>query len=220
MHSEILNEFIETLAGIKTNESQGDYTHYPNIKNVIYNPPATIVFWEDGTKTVVKCREEDTYNKELGLLYCIAKDYFGNDGMYKKVLKEWCWNDMYGDEEPNIKTVAPIKPLYDEKTIFENPEIKGQLEALFQNKSIPALANMYDMLNKWQLPKDVAEILDIPDFLFQLFATLPDSIKAKTTTPLMEILQKVMIKKTVKEFKTQLAVIHGTTWEEYISNEH
>ena len=39
------------------------------IKDVIFNDPATIVIWKDGTKTVVKCQTEtgDTYNKELGL---------------------------------------------------------------------------------------------------------------------------------------------------------
>lgn len=28
------------------------------IKNVIFNDPATIVFWKDGTKTVVKCQKD------------------------------------------------------------------------------------------------------------------------------------------------------------------
>ena len=28
-------------------------SHIPEIKNVIFNYPATIVFWKDGTKTVV-----------------------------------------------------------------------------------------------------------------------------------------------------------------------
>ena len=34
----------------------------PDIKKVIYNNPATIICWEDGTKTVVKCSEGDTYD--------------------------------------------------------------------------------------------------------------------------------------------------------------
>lgn len=29
----------------------------PKVKRVIFNGPATIVFWNDGEKTVVKCRE-------------------------------------------------------------------------------------------------------------------------------------------------------------------
>lgn len=34
--------------------------------NVIFNGPATIVFWNDGTKTVVKCSDGDEYDPESG----------------------------------------------------------------------------------------------------------------------------------------------------------
>lgn len=61
----------------------------PGIKDVIFNPPATIVLWADGSKTVVKCGEGDTYSKELGLAMCIAKKALGNKGNYNKVFKKW-----------------------------------------------------------------------------------------------------------------------------------
>lgn len=48
------------------------------IKRVIFNDPATIVFWDDGTKTVVKCMEGDTYSKEVGLAMCISKKMLGD----------------------------------------------------------------------------------------------------------------------------------------------
>lgn len=38
-----------------------------SIKNVIFNPPATVVYWTDGTKTVVKCNENDIFDLEKGL---------------------------------------------------------------------------------------------------------------------------------------------------------
>ena len=37
------------------------------IKNVIFAPPATIVYWSDGYKTVVKCSEKDVFDPEKGL---------------------------------------------------------------------------------------------------------------------------------------------------------
>lgn len=43
------------------------------IEKVIYRAPATIVMWSDGTKTVSKCCEHDTYSPHAGLIYCIAK---------------------------------------------------------------------------------------------------------------------------------------------------
>lgn len=51
------------------------------INRVIFNKPATIVFWCDGTKTVSKCYDED-YNQKKGLLMCIAK---GNGICHSKI---------------------------------------------------------------------------------------------------------------------------------------
>lgn len=36
------------------------------IKDVIFAPPATIVYWSDGSKTVVKCSEKDVFDPEKG----------------------------------------------------------------------------------------------------------------------------------------------------------
>ena len=59
------------------------------IKQVIFNDPATIVLWEDGTKTVVKCQEGDKYDKEKGLTMCITKKLFGNKGNYYNAIRKW-----------------------------------------------------------------------------------------------------------------------------------
>lgn len=58
------------------------------IKKVIFNNPATIVMWEDGTKTVVKAEGED-YDPEKGLAMAIAKKAFGNEGNYYNEFKKW-----------------------------------------------------------------------------------------------------------------------------------
>ena len=52
------------------------------IKDVIFNPPATIVFWMDGTKTVVKDQGEVFYDPEKGMAMAVAKKAFGNQGNY------------------------------------------------------------------------------------------------------------------------------------------
>lgn len=59
------------------------------IKNVIFNDPATIVLWADGTKTVVKCQEDDTYSEEMGLALCFAKKALGNKSNFNNVFKQW-----------------------------------------------------------------------------------------------------------------------------------
>ena len=61
----------------------------PAIKNVIFNEPATIVFWEDGSKTVVKCQDGDIYDPEKGLAMAISKKALGNQGNYCNEFKNW-----------------------------------------------------------------------------------------------------------------------------------
>lgn len=59
------------------------------IRKVIFNDPATIVLWSDGSKTVVKCGPEDTYDMEKGLAMAIVKKMAGNDNRFHKVFKQY-----------------------------------------------------------------------------------------------------------------------------------
>lgn len=61
------------------------------IVDVIFNPPATIVFWSDNTKTVVKCNSEcDMYDPEKGIAMAIAKKFLGNNkSNYYNSFKPW-----------------------------------------------------------------------------------------------------------------------------------
>lgn len=59
------------------------------IEKVIFNNPATIVYWKDGTKTVVKANGEDVFDKETGLAMAIAKKALGNEGNYYETFKQW-----------------------------------------------------------------------------------------------------------------------------------
>lgn len=63
----------------------------PEIKNVVFSDPATIVFWADGTKTVVKCQKQtgDTYSKETGLAMAIAKKAYGNKSNFNDIFTKW-----------------------------------------------------------------------------------------------------------------------------------
>lgn len=57
--------------------------------NVIFHNPATIVYWSDGTKTVVKCQPGDTFSAETGLTTAMLKKYMGNDNTFNRVINEW-----------------------------------------------------------------------------------------------------------------------------------
>ena len=86
------------------------YMHYDirrHIKNVKFNPPATIVFWTDNTKTVVKCKGED-YDPEKGLAMCICKKVLGDKGNYYEVFKKWLPKE--DDSDVVQKVLEHIKP--------------------------------------------------------------------------------------------------------------
>lgn len=60
-----------------------------NVKKVITNAPATIIYWADGTKTVVKCQEGDVYNPETGIAMCFMKHALGDSSrMFNDALAE------------------------------------------------------------------------------------------------------------------------------------
>lgn len=60
-----------------------------DIVDVIFHDPATIVFWSDGTKTVVKCQSGDKFDPEKGLAMAIVKKMTGNTGSYCNIFKKW-----------------------------------------------------------------------------------------------------------------------------------
>lgn len=58
-------------------------------KKVIYSGPATIVLWENGTKTVVKCSKRDSWNRETGFLWALAEKLYGSKSQVDKVMGRW-----------------------------------------------------------------------------------------------------------------------------------
>lgn len=60
----------------------------PEIERVIHHDPATIVYWTDGTKTVVKADRED-YDGEKGIAMAFMKKVMGNKGNYFNEVKKW-----------------------------------------------------------------------------------------------------------------------------------
>ena len=68
------------------------FPRIPNIKKVIFNDPATIVLWSDGSKTVVK-NSDGTFDPEKGLAMAISKRLMGNKGNYYNEFRKWLPND-------------------------------------------------------------------------------------------------------------------------------
>lgn len=75
---------------------------FPSVKKVIFNDPATIVIWGDGSKTVVKCQNGEKFDKEKGLALCYMKKACGNKSNFNNVFKEWIKPDtaFYDEKHP------------------------------------------------------------------------------------------------------------------------
>ena len=74
------------------NYLKGILYNIPEVKKVIFNDPATIVYWKDGTKTVVKCQKGDDFDPEKGFAMAFLKKCWGNKGNFNdkliKIIKE------------------------------------------------------------------------------------------------------------------------------------
>lgn len=59
----------------------------PRIERIIFNDPATIVFFKDGDKQVVKCSEDDIFDEETGVAMAIVNKLYGNRTKFLKDIK-------------------------------------------------------------------------------------------------------------------------------------
>lgn len=128
--SKLAFKIMNDINSIGTTEAKNyvDYSRYAvssgrvvdiGIKDVIFNPPATIVNWADGTKTVVKCQNNETFDPEKGLALCYMKKTNGNQSNFNNIFKKWIpktkekvdWGDVcttslgYVDCGPFVKSV-------------------------------------------------------------------------------------------------------------------
>lgn len=81
-----LIRIIHKLANKKTKDlaiSSNNLYNTFEIKDILVNGPATIVFWADGTKTVVKCGPDDSYDAEKAVAMCFMKKALGSRSMRK-----------------------------------------------------------------------------------------------------------------------------------------
>lgn len=82
----------------------------PRIERIIFSPPATVILWEDNTKTVVKCMEGDEFSEEEGFLAAVGKKLFGSHTAYKSL--------VFKTEEELLKAVG--KRLFGSRRMYKS----------------------------------------------------------------------------------------------------
>lgn len=79
----------------------------PEIVDVIFKDPATIVFWSDNTKTVVKTQDGDSYDPEKGMAMAVCKKLIGDNKrdyyhIFLHYLKKYNKQQFQADQVENI----------------------------------------------------------------------------------------------------------------------
>lgn len=76
---------------MKVVKERNNMIKIPEIKNVLFNDTkrTTTVLFEDGTITMSKSMDTDTYDHEVGFAMCIMKKIYGNRTRFQKEIKRW-----------------------------------------------------------------------------------------------------------------------------------
>lgn len=75
--SDPFDPFIKLIGGMLKDalKSREQFNFVKAIEKVIYNKPATIIIWADGTKTTAKCADNEPFDPEKGLVICALKKF-------------------------------------------------------------------------------------------------------------------------------------------------
>lgn len=92
-----INEYLEQ--DCKTTSNLCRTERRPRVKRAIFNPPATVILWDDGTKSVVKCQNGEPFDAEKGFVMAYLKKLLGNDNTFNKEIARW------------VKYDAPVAPV-------------------------------------------------------------------------------------------------------------
>lgn len=77
----------------------------PDVDRIIYNEPTTIVYWDDGTKTIVRCGEGEKFERYAGFMAAVCKKMFGSTADAKKLM-DFCDIAVQKEEEKKKAELA------------------------------------------------------------------------------------------------------------------
>lgn len=115
----------------KVNEKKEAKTmrvNIPKIKNIDFQPPLTIVVWEDGTKTFVKCAKDEIFDPEKGAAMAIAKKALGDKYAYIETISYYVNKWLKKDKNRHYVKV--------DKVLKENKEDREEKFTEKENKII------------------------------------------------------------------------------------
>ena len=173
LNSEVKNDLYKYVENDIEQTKNLYYGLSLTIKDVIFNPPATIVFWMDGTKTVVKDQGEVFYDPEKGMAMAVAKKAFGNQGNYYNQFSKYL--DIYEKKQEAEFTSSYANTVLNDiiekfrnsltktnyNTVSNEKRTKIDTEIVFEhrNDALVALSNLKDIFDLYYVVS-VADLYD------------------------------------------------------------
>lgn len=88
-------------------EDEPDMWGIPDIERIVFSDPATIVFWEDGTKTVVKCMKGERFERYAGFAAACMKKLFGSTSRAKSIMNDLAVEQVKVEKKKDVPLVNP-----------------------------------------------------------------------------------------------------------------
>ena len=153
-------------------ESSMSVMRKPVVRRILFTDPATIVFWDDGTKTVVKTTGDDKFVPYYGFLAALAKKVYGSNMRVQEMIRPWLpkeeteeqlsfakWLDELGREPAKLEVkrcdndcndCGKCKKTKEEKTIEKADDDGDDMMDDFLNKllAMMILADIKEKINE------------------------------------------------------------------------
>lgn len=111
--------------------TEPDMWGIPDIDHIVFSEPATIVFWDDGTKTVCKCMEGEKYERYAGFMACCMKKMFGSTSRAKSVMRYFTIEQTPKEKKHKKEVSAPdLETAYNEVVVNREAIQEAVNEAL------------------------------------------------------------------------------------------
>ena len=116
IQNEVADYFLTESAGrrnaksitMETAKMYWEKSNLLKIKKVIFNHPATIIIWNDNSKTVVKLIDGDTWDPEKGFAMAYLKKILGTQRL-KKEIKTWVKPQEELEKDDGLDLVEAVK---------------------------------------------------------------------------------------------------------------
>lgn len=143
------------------------------IERVVFNPPFTVVFFEDGSKSISRCHENDTFDPEVGVMVAVAKKIYPNRKEILDLVDNAFWQK--GRKQKKQEKAKRVEKAKQKFAKIEIPDLHQDWGEWFANFVESKMAE-YEPKQKGMEDKDVKIGMKVVPFRKSVYSSLEDSL--------------------------------------------